>query len=221
MIGGLGGFVLPIAFGFLKDMTGLWTSCFLLLFLIVHRLADLDAPLGSQLGAQSAASGLARLRPIRRALSAADNQMTEKLVVVGNGMAPGRCSRISSSAPRPLRDHHLRRRAAGQLRPDHALAGAGGEKTFEDIVINDEGWYRDNGIALHTGRTVVAIDRAAKTVDARGRPDVAYDKLILATGSDPFRLPLPGADLKGVVTFRDLDDVEPCARPRKPAARRW
>src|SRR5690606_17354131 len=82
-----------------------------------------------------------------------------------------------------------------------------GEKTFEDIVINDEAWYRDNGITLHAGRSVTAIDPDARTVEAEGGLCVPYDRLILASGSDPVRLPLPGAELAGVVTFRDLDDV--------------
>ncbi|MET0294898.1 MAG: nitrite reductase large subunit NirB, partial [Phenylobacterium sp.] len=83
-----------------------------------------------------------------------------------------------------------------------------GEKTFEQIVINDAAWYADNGIALHSGRPVLRIDREARIVHAAGGLDVPYDKLLLAVGSDPVRLPLPGAELAGVVTFRDLDDVE-------------
>jgi nitrite reductase (NADH) large subunit len=83
-----------------------------------------------------------------------------------------------------------------------------GEKAFDEIVINDEAWYRDHGIRLQAGHAVTAIDTVAHTVTAEGGVVVHYDKLLLATGSDPVRLPLPGADLKGVVTFRDLDDVE-------------
>jgi nitrite reductase (NADH) large subunit len=95
-----------------------------------------------------------------------------------------------------------------------------GEKSFDDIVINDQAWYRDNGIVLHAGRAVARIDRERRTVVAEGGLEVAYDKLILAVGSDPIRLPLPGADLKGVVTFRDLDDVEAMlAASAKPGAR--
>ena len=95
-----------------------------------------------------------------------------------------------------------------------------GEKSFADIVINDEAWYRDNGITLHAGRAVQAIDRDAAMVRAEGGLKVPYDRLILATGSDPIRLPLPGADLEGVVTFRDLDDVEAMtAAAAKPGAR--
>jgi nitrite reductase (NADH) large subunit len=82
-----------------------------------------------------------------------------------------------------------------------------GEKSFEDIVINDHAWYADNGIQLVVGDPVVGIDRAAKTVTAKSGKAVSYDKLLIATGSDPFIIPVPGKDLPGVVTFRDMDDV--------------
>src|SRR3546814_5739162 len=83
-----------------------------------------------------------------------------------------------------------------------------GEKAFEDIVINDAAWYADNGIELVSGDPVTAIDRIGKTATARSGKAVSYDKLLLATGSDPFIIPVPGKDLPGVVTFRDLDDVD-------------
>jgi nitrite reductase (NADH) large subunit len=132
----------------------------------------------------------------------------QKLVVVGNGMAgcraveeilardPGRYDIVILGAEPRVNYNRI------MLSP--VLAG---EKTFEDIVINDEAWYSRNGITLHAGRAVTAIDPAAKLVRAEGGLEVPYDVLILASGSDPVRLPLPGADLKGVVTFRDLDDV--------------
>ena len=81
------------------------------------------------------------------------------------------------------------------------------EKCFDDIVINDAGWYAANGIALVTGDPVAAIDRAAKTVKTRGGTTERYDRLLIATGSDPFIIPVPGKDLPGVITYRDLDDV--------------
>ena len=82
-----------------------------------------------------------------------------------------------------------------------------GEKSFDDIVINDQAWYDDNAITLVAGDPVVAIDRKIQTVTARSGRVESYDKLILATGSDPFIIPVPGHDLQGVVTFRDMDDV--------------
>ncbi|MGH6782257.1 MAG: nitrite reductase large subunit NirB, partial [Sphingomonadaceae bacterium] len=75
------------------------------------------------------------------------------------------------------------------------------------IVINDRAWYDDNGITLVAGDAVTAIDRDAKTVTAASGAVTAYDKLLISTGSDPFIIPVPGKDLAGVVTFRDMDDV--------------
>ncbi|HEX7885538.1 MAG TPA: FAD-dependent oxidoreductase, partial [Phenylobacterium sp.] len=144
----------------------------------------------------------------------------QRLVVVGNGMAgcravqevlkrdPGRYDiTIFGAEPRVNYDRIM-------LSP--VLAG---EKSFADIVINDEAWYADNGIVLHAGAKVEAIDRDARLVRAEDGREVPYDRLILATGSDPIRLPLPGADLAGVVTFRDLDDVEAMIAAAQPGAK--
>jgi len=83
-----------------------------------------------------------------------------------------------------------------------------GEKTYEEIIINGQDWYDDNDIELVSGDPVASIDRSAKTVTARSGRTISYDKLLIATGSDPFIIPVPGHDLPGVVTFRDLDDVD-------------
>ena len=133
----------------------------------------------------------------------------QRLVVVGNGMAG--CRAIEEILKRDPDRYTITVFGAEprvnydriQLSP--VLAG---EKRFEDIVLNDLDWYADRGITLHAGRRVTRIDREAKVVEAEGGLSAPYDRLILATGSDPVRLPLPGADLAGVVTFRDLDDVE-------------
>ena len=81
------------------------------------------------------------------------------------------------------------------------------EKTFDEIVINSHAWYDENGIELVTGEKVVGIDRAAKTVTGEHGTTRPYDVLLVATGSDPFILPLPGKDLPGVIGFRDVSDV--------------
>jgi nitrite reductase (NADH) large subunit len=83
-----------------------------------------------------------------------------------------------------------------------------GEKSFDEIVINNAQWYADNGITLVSGDPVVHIDRGAQQVVSRGGRIESYDRLLIATGSDPFVIPVPGNALPGVVTFRDLDDVE-------------
>ncbi|NYT37841.1 NAD(P)/FAD-dependent oxidoreductase [Allopusillimonas soli] len=82
-----------------------------------------------------------------------------------------------------------------------------GEQTLTDIVLNDLDWYRDNDIALHTGSTITRIDRGRRTVSTDTGLTAQYDRLLLATGSRPFILPVPGKDLDGVVAFRDIGDV--------------
>ncbi len=137
----------------------------------------------------------------------------QKLVVVGNGMAAGRVLEelferapgrygvtIFGSEPRVNYDRIM-------LSP--VLAG---EKSFGDIIIHDDAWYAKHGVTLFKGETVTGIDRAAKTVQTASGHVESYDKLILATGSTPIVIPVHGADLPGVVTFRDLDDVDAMLR---------
>ena len=136
--------------------------------------------------------------------------MTEKphLVVIGNGMAG--CRAVEEILARDATRYRITIFGAeprvnyNRIMLSPLLAG---EKTFDDIVINDQAWYDDNGIALVAGDPVVAIDRRIQTVTARSGRVESYDKLILATGSDPFIISVPGHDLQGVVTFRDMDDV--------------
>ncbi len=133
----------------------------------------------------------------------------ERLIVIGNGMAG--CRAIEEILKRDPDRYDITVFGAeprvnyNRIMLSPVLAG---EKSFEDIVLNDEAWYRDNAITLHCGRAVTRVDLERRVVEAEGALSVPYDRLILACGSDPIRLPLPGADLKGVVTFRDLDDVD-------------
>ncbi len=83
-----------------------------------------------------------------------------------------------------------------------------GEKAIDDIMINDLQWYRDNNITLHTSKTIVEIDRANRQVVADDGTRADYDKLILATGANPVVLDLPGKDLDGIISFRDISDVD-------------
>jgi nitrite reductase (NADH) large subunit len=82
-----------------------------------------------------------------------------------------------------------------------------GEQQADDIMLHRPNWYTRRGISLHSGDPIVAIDRKRRTVKSKSGMVVSYDRLLVATGSDPIVLPLPGKDLPGVVTFRDLDDV--------------
>jgi nitrite reductase (NADH) large subunit len=130
------------------------------------------------------------------------------LIVIGNGMAG--CRAVEEILARDAGKYRITIFGAeprvnyNRIMLSPLLAG---EKTFEDIVINDQAWYDDNAITLVAGDPVVAIDRKIQTVTARSGRVESYDKLILATGSDPFIIPVPGHDLQGVVTFRDMDDV--------------
>ena len=135
--------------------------------------------------------------------------MTEKLVVVGNGMAPGRAlEKLFEMAPGKYDVTIFN--AEPRTNYDRILLSPvlSGEKTYEDIVIHGDAWYQANGVTLHKGRKVTAIDRLTKTVTAEDGTTAQYDKLLIATGSVPFIVPVPGKDLAGVLTYRDLDDVE-------------
>ncbi len=82
-----------------------------------------------------------------------------------------------------------------------------GEKKLQDIILNDDDWYQTHGITLHKGKKIVRIDRRARQVVAEDGTVAKYDRLLLATGSMPFIVPVPGTDLPGVITFRDIQDV--------------
>jgi NAD(P)H-dependent nitrite reductase small subunit len=82
-----------------------------------------------------------------------------------------------------------------------------GEQQADDIMLHRPNWYTRRGITLHSGDPIVEIDRKRRVVRSKNGTLASYDRLIIATGSDPIVLPLPGKSLPGVVTFRDLDDV--------------
>ncbi|SEO40121.1 assimilatory nitrate reductase (NADH) beta subunit [Duganella sp. CF517] len=83
-----------------------------------------------------------------------------------------------------------------------------GEKTMDDIMLNTREWYVQHGITLHAGDPVEHIDRRNRIVRARSGLEVRYDRLLIATGSKPFIIPVPGHQLPGVLAFRDIQDVE-------------
>jgi nitrite reductase (NADH) large subunit len=82
-----------------------------------------------------------------------------------------------------------------------------GEQQADDIMLHRPSWYTKRGITLHSGDPIVEIDRKRRMVRSKNGAVAPYDRLLIATGSDPIVLPLPGKELAGVVTFRDLDDV--------------
>ena len=134
--------------------------------------------------------------------------MTEKLVIVGNGMAPGRMLEHLFENARGRYEVTIFN-AEPRVNYDRIMLSPvlSGEKEYEEIIIHGDGWYIKNGIILYKGHKVVGIDRAAKTLVSDRGVITHYDKLVIATGSVPFILPVPGKTLPGVLTYRDLDDV--------------
>jgi nitrite reductase (NADH) large subunit len=133
----------------------------------------------------------------------------QKLVVIGNGMAGMRTVEellkiapdlyditVFGAEPQPNYNRIL-------LSP--VLAG---EASFEDIVLNGWDWYAEHGIRLHAGVRVERIERGRRVVVGHDGTEAPYDRLLLATGSNPFMPPLPGLDLPGVVAYRDIADTE-------------
>ncbi|MCE4148418.1 NADPH-nitrite reductase [Bacillus velezensis] len=83
-----------------------------------------------------------------------------------------------------------------------------GDTDIQDITLNDWNWYKENNIQLYTGETVIKVDTENQTVITDADRIQPYDELILATGSVPFILPIPGADKQGVTAFRDIKDTD-------------
>ena len=82
-----------------------------------------------------------------------------------------------------------------------------GEQTIKDIMLNDVDWYEANNITLHLGKKIARIDRVNRLVIAEDGTTAPYDRLLLATGSNPFMLPVPGRDLHNVISYRDIHDT--------------
>lgn len=134
--------------------------------------------------------------------------MTEKLVIIGNGMAPGRMlEHLLEKAPGRYQVTIFN--AEPRVNYDRIMLSPvlSGEKAYEEIIIHGDGWYIKHDITLYKGHKIVAIDRQAKTVTSDHGVTEPYDKLVIATGSVPFIIPVPGHNLPGVLTYRDLDDV--------------
>jgi nitrite reductase (NADH) large subunit len=132
-----------------------------------------------------------------------------KLVMVGNGMAGVRTlEELLKLAPdrygitvfgaEPYANYN-------RIMLSPVLAG---EQSIQDIMLNDAGWYEQQGITLHLGKKIASVDRARRMVIAEDGTTAEYDRLLLATGSNPFMLPVPGKDLKGVIAYRDIQDAQ-------------
>ncbi|MHA6482282.1 nitrite reductase large subunit NirB [Paenibacillus sp. strain BS8-2] len=133
--------------------------------------------------------------------------MKSRLVLIGNGMAGVRCvEEILSLAPDLFDITIIGSEPHTNYNRILLSKVLQGNTSIEDITINAQSWYDENGITLYKGEEAIAIDTTSRSVRTSAGREVVYDKLILATGSNPFMLPLPGADKPGVLAFRDIKD---------------
>ncbi len=133
----------------------------------------------------------------------------KKLVMIGNGMAGVRAIEEILNANPDMFDITI---FGAEKYPNYnrimlspVLAG---DTTIDEIILNDEQWYADNGITLHMGTRIKEIQRGYNKVVSEDGTETEYDNLIIATGSNPFIIPVPGHDKEGVMAFRDIDDCD-------------
>jgi nitrite reductase (NADH) large subunit len=132
----------------------------------------------------------------------------ERLLIIGNGMASVRLVET------------LIRLAPGRF----ALTVVGAEPqsgynrvllsallardvTEDDVILRDRAWYEANDVRLISGDVVVSLDHENGNATLASGTQVSFDQCVFATGSHPIKLPVPGMDMEGVITFRELPDV--------------
>ena len=139
--------------------------------------------------------------------------MSEPLVVIGNGMAAARF--VEELAKRALGRYAVAvigdepRLAYNRVLLSALLAQ---EVGFSDIELKPARWWRDRGVTLRYGMRATAVDPVARNVTLCNGRKLPFSKLVFATGSQPIKLRIPGMDLPGVFTFRDIDDVNTIAK---------
>jgi nitrite reductase (NADH) large subunit len=133
----------------------------------------------------------------------------QRLVMVGNGMAGARAlEEILVRAPQAFDITVFGTEPHGTYNRIMLSPVLAGEKRFADIVTHDHAWYAANRIDLIAGEAVIAIDREHCVVAGEHGTQRRYDVLLLATGSAPVMLKLPGTTLRGLISFRDIADVD-------------
>jgi len=146
--------------------------------------------------------------------------MSEPLIVIGNGMAAARL--VDELARRALGRYAVAvigeepRLAYNRVLLSALLAD---EVGFDDIELRPARWWRDRGVTLRYGVRATAVDAAARNVTLAGGTRLSFSKLVFATGSQPIKPDIPGMDLPGVLTFRDVDDVNAIAASKAAGTR--
>lgn len=142
-------------------------------------------------------------------MSDVSNEETLKLVVIGNGMAGVRTiEELIKVSPTIYKITIIGEEDSVNYNRIMLSPILAGEKTLQEIVLNSQAWYEEHGITLYKGDPAVQIDRTRKIVHTHSGQQIQYDKLILATGSQPFIVPFPGHDLNNVLGFRTVKDVD-------------
>jgi nitrite reductase (NADH) large subunit len=145
--------------------------------------------------------------------------VSESLIVIGNGMAAARF--VDELAQRALGRYAVAvigeepRLAYNRVLLSALLAD---EVGFDDIELKPARWWRDRGVTLRYGERATQVDAAVRNVTLAGGAQLAFSKLVFATGSQPIRPDIPGMDLPGVLTFRDVDDVNAIAATKAAGA---
>jgi nitrite reductase (NADH) large subunit len=146
--------------------------------------------------------------------------MSEPLIVIGNGMAAARL--VDELARRALGRYAVAvigeepRLAYNRVLLSALLAD---EVGFDDIELKPARWWRDRGVTLRYGVRATAVDATARNVTLAGGTRLSFSKLVFATGSQPIKPDIPGMDLPGVLTFRDVDDVNAIAASKAAGTR--
>lgn len=151
-----------------------------------------------------------QVRPARR----------RRLVVIGNGMA-GMCTveQLLEIAPEAHDITVFGAEPHGHYNRILLTPLLSGEKRTADIMLHPREWYAQHEVTLHSGESVVKIDRRRRVVTSSAGREQAYDRLLIATGARPNLLPIPGTQLPGVVAFRELADVDAMLELARPGAR--
>ncbi|QGM96759.1 NAD(P)/FAD-dependent oxidoreductase [Methylocystis parvus] len=144
----------------------------------------------------------------------------EKLLIVGAGMAATRLvEELVATAPDRYAIQLIGEEPRFPYNRVLLSSALTGEVALDDIALKPREWWRANGVETITGKRVARIDTDSRRVFLDDGAQASYSKLVLATGSYAMRLPIPGSDLPGVHTFRDMSDVEALSRLGSGGAR--